>query len=80
MEAPIMQPQANRDKQQAQQKNYTVENLLKSRNTDTDIRSFGSVFGRKHDGDSIATEKNKEEADKTTMTVIQIDPTLVIND
>jgi hypothetical protein len=79
MKAPIIQPQTNHDKWQAQQKNYTVENLLESRNTDTDVRSFGLVFGRNHDGDSIAIETNKAETDETTLTVIQIDPTLVIN-
>jgi hypothetical protein len=75
MDAPIIQPQANRDKRQPQQKNYTVENLLASCNTDTNIRSFGSAFGRHHDANSVASEKKTEEP---TITVIQIDPTLVI--
>jgi hypothetical protein len=77
MEAPIMQPQANCDKQQAQQKNYTVENLLASRNTDTNVRSFGSAFGRDHDADSVVSEKKIEEP---PITVIQTNPTLLINE
>jgi hypothetical protein len=80
MEAPIIQPEATRDQRQQQQKIYTVENVLESRTTDNDVRSFGSVFGRNHDGDSIETEKNSDTAEESTRTIIQIDPNLEITD
>jgi hypothetical protein len=80
MEAPILQTQTTRDDRQAQQPNYTVENLLASRNTDSDVRSFGSVFGRNHDSESIISEKTHEQEAEPPKTVIQIDPDILIEE
>jgi hypothetical protein len=53
-QAPILQPQANRPHSNKQP--YSMENLLESRQTDNEVHSFGSVFGRQHHhGESVAT-------------------------
>jgi hypothetical protein len=56
-QAPILQPQANRP--QSQEPQYLVKNLLKARETDTYIHSFGSVYGRQHDGARIGGSQQK---------------------
>jgi len=76
IEAPILTPTSTRDTRATTPPKYTVENLLASRNTDNDVRSFGSVFGRTHDSNSLAHESI--DVDDTPKTVIQIDPNLVI--
>jgi hypothetical protein len=52
-QAPILQPPANRPQSHAPQ--YSVENLLEAREKEADVHSFGLVYGRNHDGESVAT-------------------------
>jgi hypothetical protein len=73
-QAPILQPQANRPHSHHEQY-YSVENLLESRQTDNEVHSFGSVFGRQHDGESVATEAPPPPVPPTTV-IVQIDPNL----
>jgi hypothetical protein len=71
-QAPIMKPQAARPEDTGQQ--YTVQNLLAAPQTDTDIHSFGSVYDRQHDGESVATEQQPPPL--PTNVIVQIDPDL----
>ena len=51
--------------------NNQVATVLSERANDLEVHSFGSVYGRSHDGESIATTKPKENVRKTT---ISFDP------
>jgi hypothetical protein len=72
-QATILKPEATRPEDSGQQ--YTVQNLLASRQTDTDVHSFGSVYGRQHNGDSMAT-KQAPPTPSPTNVIVQIDPNL----
>jgi hypothetical protein len=72
-QAPILQSQANRP--HSNEQTYSVENLLESRQTDNKVHSFGSVFGRQHDGESVATETPPPPVPPSTV-IVQIDPNL----
>jgi hypothetical protein len=75
--APIRQTKAARPHQD---KNYTVENLLQSRSNGNEVHSFASIYGRHHDGNSIATEKPVDTtmAETETQIIVQIDPNTTI--
>jgi hypothetical protein len=60
---------------------YTVHNLLASRGHGNDVGSFGSVYQRQHDDDSIVTMKTTtEEMDINTTpgVIVQMDHNLEI--
>jgi hypothetical protein len=77
LEAPILKAKAKRG--HVQDNPYVVQNLLDSRNTDSDVRSFGSAYQRTHDADSIQTEHEDDmETDSTKQTVVQIDLSITI--
>jgi hypothetical protein len=73
--APVMQKQAAR---QPQESNYTVQNLLQSRSNGDDVHSFMSVYGRRHEGDSIATEREADDTMNDPAAVVQIDEDAII--
>jgi hypothetical protein len=65
---------------QIQDKNYTVENLLQSRSNGNAVHSLASVYGRHHDGDSIATEPQTDATTdaKDNRVIVQINPDTTI--
>jgi hypothetical protein len=78
--APIMQAQAGRQAP-PQTPDYTVQNLLASRGHGNDVSSFGSIYQRQHDDDSIVTTKTTTEAmdiNTNPSVLVHIDPTLAI--
>jgi hypothetical protein len=80
MTAPIMQAQMTRKAPQTPAE-YTVQNLLASRGHGNDAGSFGSVYQRQHDDNSIVTTKTTtEEMDINTTpgVIVQMDPNLEI--
>jgi hypothetical protein len=71
-----MRPQATRPADTAQQ--YSVQNLLAARQTgDAEVHSFGSVYGRKQDGDSVTTAQPTPPT--PTNVIAHIDPALEPN-
>jgi hypothetical protein len=61
---------------------YTAQNLLASRGHGNDVGSFGSIYQRQHDDDSIATTKTTTEQmdiNTTPGVIVQIDPTIKIH-
>jgi hypothetical protein len=78
--APIMKATASR-KTPPRTPDYTVQNLLASRGNANDVGSFGSIYQRQPDDDSIVTTKTTTEQmdiNTTPGVIVQIDPSIEI--